>query len=251
MNISVLDEALTDLLSQSADNFAPIRFAAISRLRRRLESDSSASQSVEFETLKCKIEAYREDLSTCRKSAQKILSEIADDFPDHQESAKILFDECKFNQLSLMGLRLAERRKGLRHVHALAQLKNQMNARLEKSESTHKSLTFDELLDEQELKIRKDSGFDLPTKTDGSGEQLELQSMKYFRESMKYFNVDQIIDKAINDSPENPGPHNPKMLAIKSLIQMRDLSPQYLRRFTGYIETILWLEKNSSKLSNG
>jgi hypothetical protein len=75
-----------------------------------------------------------------------------------------------------------------------------------------------------------------------------MQSMKHFRQSMKHFNIDQVIARAINQGPENPGPLNPQMLAIKSLTQMRDLSPMYLRRFAAQIETLLWLEKNAAKL---
>jgi len=71
--------------------------------------------------------------------------------------------------------------------------------------------------------------------------------MKQLRESMKHLNIDKIIARAINEGPENPGPLNPQMLAIKSLINMRDLSPSYLRRFASYIETLLWLEKNINK----
>ena len=57
-----------------------------------------------------------------------------------------------------------------------------------------------------------------------------------------------LVERAIDDFPENAGPHNPHMLAITSLMNMRDLSPQYLRRFAGYIETVLWLEKNETIL---
>jgi len=108
--------------------------------------------------------------------------------------------------------------------------------------------SLDELLFHQEQNARINTGSaQLPD--NGTDKKFELQSMKNFRESMKYFNIDKIISRAINDFPENAGPHNPHMLAIKSLMNMRDLSPQYLRRFASYIETILWLEKNSVKLN--
>ena len=83
----------------------------------------------------------------------------------------------------------------------------------------------------------------------GPSEQLELRSMKYFRESMKHFNVDKTIARAIIEEPQNPGPLNPHMIAIRGLTKMQELSPAYTRRFTGYIETLLWLEKNLNKLN--
>lgn len=251
MNLAELDVILHELQSENAENFAVARFALITSLRQRLGCSKHENNRVLFEKLQTNLINYQRDLKECRASAVNVVNNIADDFPEHGDAAKHLFEECKFRQLMQLSLKLIEGRAGLENLNALSLLKSQMNSRLSDNQGVRKTLSFDEILSQQELAIRDESGCNLPAKVDGSGEQLELQSMKFFRESMKYFNIDQIIEKAINDSPENPGPHNPKMLAIKSLIHMRDLSPQYLRRFTGYIETILWLEKNSSRLSKG
>ena len=130
----------------------------------------------------------------------------------------------------------------------LGNLKNEMPQVETVEHKCKENLSLDEILFNQEQDARLETGSaPLPS---GSDElKFELQSMKRFRESMKYFNIDKIINRAINDFPENAGPHNPHMLAIKSLMQMKELSPQYLRRFASYIETILWLEKNSTKLN--
>ncbi|EGG95574.1 hypothetical protein IMCC1989_1540 [gamma proteobacterium IMCC1989] len=53
--------------------------------------------------------------------------------------------------------------------------------------------------------------------------------------------VDQFIDSAFNETPENPGPLNPEILAIKLLRQINDLSPAYISRYVGYFETLQWL----------
>ena len=47
--------------------------------------------------------------------------------------------------------------------------------------------------------------------------------------------------------PQNPGPLNPQMLAIKSLSTMRELSPDYLNRFVSYVDTLLWLERSEAQ----
>ncbi len=131
----------------------------------------------------------------------------------------------------------------------LEALRNELTGSEARSaQSSHNSL--DELLFNQELSAFEDSDASIPAKQSGSGEQLELQSMKNFRHTMKYFNVDRLIERALQECPQNPGPHNPQMLAIKSLRTMQTLSPQYLRRFAGYIETMLWLEKNSARLTD-
>ena len=109
--------------------------------------------------------------------------------------------------------------------------------------------TLDQMLLQQEQQARRQSGAPQLVSTEPSPDEFELQSLKSIRESMKYSNIDATIDRAIEHFPENAGPHNPHMLAITSLMKMRDLSPQYLRRFTSYIETVLWLEKNEVKLN--
>lgn len=82
-----------------------------------------------------------------------------------------------------------------------------------------------------------------------SKHRVELNSMKVFREQIKYMDVDQLIRRALEECPPNPGPHNPQMLALKALTELRALSEQYTRRFALYIETMLWLEKNTNKLT--
>ena len=53
--------------------------------------------------------------------------------------------------------------------------------------------------------------------------------------------VDHFIDSAFNETPENPGPLNPEILAIKLLRQINDVSPAYISRYVGYFETLQWL----------
>ena len=55
--------------------------------------------------------------------------------------------------------------------------------------------------------------------------------------------VDHFIDSAFNETPENPGPLNPEILAIKLLRQINDVSPAYISRYVGYFETLQWLEQ--------
>jgi len=135
------------------------------------------------------------------------------------------------------------------NIDSLRQLTKNLNQFASAGADEAKQPSFDEVLYQQEQHARLAPG-ELPEpQSDGRGEQLVMQSMKHYRESMKHFNIDKIIERAINDGPLNPGPLNPQMLAIKSLTHMRDLSPQYLRRFAAYIETLLWLEKNATRLS--
>jgi hypothetical protein len=48
--------------------------------------------------------------------------------------------------------------------------------------------------------------------------------------------------------PANAGPLNSHALVLQVLSLMRDLSPEYLRRFVGTVETLQWLERAGDKL---
>jgi hypothetical protein len=45
--------------------------------------------------------------------------------------------------------------------------------------------------------------------------------------------------------PENAGPLNSQHLVHRSLLLMRELSPEYLERFVGYIDALQWLEQSN------
>ncbi|MEC8427979.1 MAG: DUF2894 domain-containing protein, partial [Pseudomonadota bacterium] len=75
----------------------------------------------------------------------------------------------------------------------------------------------------------------------------ELRALTPLRESWAKLNAEKLVMRSINEGPENAGPLNPHYLAIRSLSNMRDLSPHYLNRFVAYMETLLWLEKAAAK----
>jgi hypothetical protein len=70
----------------------------------------------------------------------------------------------------------------------------------------------------------------------------EMKSVQRFRETWSRISAVDQVDKAIVRGPENAGPLNSHMLVLRSLGLMREISPDYLRRFLGQVETLLWLE---------
>ena len=136
----------------------------------------------------------------------------------------------------------------------LKNLSQLANNRLEHVGAELKTESFDNLLLRQEEQICSPLGSSngvasIPVNENIHG-QIELLSVKLFHESMRHSKIDQIIEKAIDTWPENPGPHNPHMLAIKAMVRMRTLSPQYLRRLSAYIETLLFLQKNANRVDD-
>lgn len=63
-----------------------------------------------------------------------------------------------------------------------------------------------------------------------------------FRQQLGKIRVQKQVAQAIAQAPQNAGPINSHMLVLRSLGLMRDLSPDYLNRFMGYVDTLLFLE---------
>ena len=109
-------------------------------------------------------------------------------------------------------------------------------------------------LDDEMLALEQAAQFDdqleLPLQAqDKQHQRQQLKAVKRYRQLAAQQKTESMVNRAVIARPENPGPLNPHMLAIKSLTNMRDLSLPYLNRFVSYIETVMWLEEQLT-LSN-
>ena len=74
----------------------------------------------------------------------------------------------------------------------------------------------------------------------------ELRSVRRFRETWGRMAAEDQVDRAVGRGPENAGPLNSHGLVLRSLALMRDLSPDYLRRFMAHVDALLWLDHMDS-----
>lgn len=77
----------------------------------------------------------------------------------------------------------------------------------------------------------------------------ELQSRRAFLSMQQRTFANHIVQQAIEQGPENPGPLNPQQLAINALKNMRDLSPAYLSRYVSYVDSLFALEHIGKQLA--
>ncbi len=83
-----------------------------------------------------------------------------------------------------------------------------------------------------------------PTQTDKpSNWRPESPCVQQFRQQLGKLRVQKQVSQAIAQAPQNAGPINSHMLVLRSLGLMRDISPDYLSRFMGYIDTLLCLDE--------
>lgn len=76
-----------------------------------------------------------------------------------------------------------------------------------------------------------------------AGGHPELKTTRYFRNTWSKLSVDKQLTQALDQAPRNAGPINSHMLVLRSLALMRDISPDYLNRFTSYVDALLCLHQ--------
>jgi hypothetical protein len=75
----------------------------------------------------------------------------------------------------------------------------------------------------------------------------ELASVHAFRQVWASSRAAQQVEQAVSRKPPIAGPLNSHALVLDLLSTMRELSPDYLRRFLTHVETLQWLEQAAGK----
>lgn len=71
----------------------------------------------------------------------------------------------------------------------------------------------------------------------------ELKALKFFKSTWSRLSAERRLTQSLAKVPENAGPLNSHHLVHRSLLLMRDLSPEYLNRFMTYVDTLLWVDQ--------
>lgn len=243
---SLDDPKINSLIKDKyARNYNPARFALLQHLYIKATTPEHSHNKFITEKAHTSIAQYQIDLEMAREKSKLTVDNIKDNFSEHTEKAITLFAQCQFNQLERLNTRLTV---NLKSYSELVSLITEIHNNDKADDNVASAGSIAALIVDQEQQARNRVGAVPYTSSDDSKDEVQLKSLIATRESMKHFNIDKMIERAIESCPENAGPHNPHMLTITSLMKLRDLSPQYLRRFASYIETILWLEKNEAKL---
>jgi hypothetical protein len=82
--------------------------------------------------------------------------------------------------------------------------------------------------------------------TQGAGKAVrfaEKPRIQQLKKQLRQISVQQQVTQAIAHAPQNAGPINSQMLVLRSLGLMHEASPDYLDRFMGYVNTLLYLDE--------
>ena len=75
----------------------------------------------------------------------------------------------------------------------------------------------------------------------------ELASMRRFRRAWGSRRALDQVAQAVARQPANPGPLNSHVLVLRTLAQMRELSPDYLQHFLAHVKGLQALERALEK----
>jgi hypothetical protein len=73
----------------------------------------------------------------------------------------------------------------------------------------------------------------------------EARTLQFFKRTWSRLSADQRLAQSRACLPDNAGPLNSQHLVHRSLVLMRELSPEYLEHFVGYIDALQWLEQSN------
>ena len=234
----------------------PLKMTYLQGLAKRLSLKENSHNQILINKAFAELKQSQLDFLQTRESAKQALDLIQQNQPDNYKLGCQLFADFKLSEILSMHESSnhagrsdsnSEQQKSL-----LRDLIDSINTEGLQNDGLIDANSLEQTLLDQEISAVAscDSNVEQRSQIDSGldGGQLELHSLRKFRQAIQYHDVDQLLSRAIDERPPNPGPHNPQMLAVKALTELRDLSPQYARRFTQYLETMLWLEKNTSKL---
>ncbi len=76
-----------------------------------------------------------------------------------------------------------------------------------------------------------------------AGPRCEQTSVQYFRDTWSKLRAAKQVTQALGHAPKNAGPINSHAVVLRSLVLMRDISPDYLNRFMSHVNTLLCLDQ--------
>jgi hypothetical protein len=206
---------IASLRASAADRFDPVRFHFIEALARRVPQHRGTARQILADKLAAALAAYSERLGQRQSQARKAITRLTQQCPETAGDLQRLFAAGDLRGVS----RFVAERESQDAPAPLAEL------------TRHIANHF------------ADDGF---LAADG-GSRGELKALRQFRTTWSELSVARQVTSAIEQAPANAGPLNSHMLVLRSLVIMREISPEYLKHFMSYADTLLALDQAETK----
>lgn len=241
---NTLQHRLDALVEKGLNGFDPVRFSYIESLTRRaVRMPEPVRQQLEQRAVNA-LADYESRFDRAQKEAEDLMEYMASAYPEAMEPLQGLYSAKDFKGIERMA-RIFQRnslRSPLRSL--IEQMSGENRPAFQKNDAS-----FEALLHRREDETRPETDNSAGRNADPfhSNEVSGLKSYQLFRETWAKHYSDKLVSDAVRKLPENPGPLNSQMLITRSLMILRNLSPNYLKRFIFYIDTLRWLENATEK----
>ncbi|ATE61217.1 DUF2894 domain-containing protein [Thauera sinica] len=202
---------LEALRARGAERFDPVGLRFLEALAQRAAARRDDVRRLLDQRLEAAIAGYAERFDSARREAEDAVAHAADRFP---EAVDALRQDCEAGDFGALRRRLTA-----------------LGARARRS-------PLAELL--AHAGRHAPAGAPAPA---ADGPRVELKSLQHFRRTWSKLGIDRQFSHALAHAPENAGPLNSHHLVLRSLTQMRKLSPAYLEQFMSYVDALLWLDQ--------
>ncbi|WP_137892771.1 DUF2894 domain-containing protein [Ramlibacter sp. 2FC] len=205
---------LERLRSVGAQRFDPLRFHYLERLSQRMQAAPAGLRPILEGKLEAALQDYEQRFSQARKAAEDQVAGLSGRYPGLARELRRLLAAGDY--------------AGLRRIGAQAAADTGCAPLAELN---------------QHIRQLAQGGSELEARPD-------MKSVVRFRESWSRIAAEDQVDQAMGRGPENAGPLNSHLLVLRSLGLMRQLSPDYLRRFLSHLDALLWLDQASQKCTS-
>lgn len=247
LSVPQLEAALAALREAGAHHFDAPRFHFIQVTVQRAGVHSSAVAERLAARAEAALAEYQQRYLATRQQAAQSLDKVCEQFPESAASLQQLFDEGKLRQFE--GLLVSLQRPGKQR--SLGPLLERLQRRGDHPVSGTDTAGLELLLLQQEQQALAAISSASEVARSVVGGMRELCAARHFRKSQARHSASRLLAQAVAAGPQNSGPLNPQMLAIRSLEALQGLSPAYVRHMVSYIDTVLRLGNAEQQPASG
>ncbi len=216
--LAVLVDDLATRRQKGEHLLSPLSFRQLEAMAQRLPDQTAPVRRILLGRLSQTMARHDALVQQAREQAQQLATRIMSQQPDMIRECRRLLtagDLTALQHLCHQGKRT--------HASPLAELNRQI---------------------EQASRAGMDPGAWTGTSTGGKA---DMKSLRQFKDTWARMSAEDDVKQAIERGPRNAGPLNSHQLVLRSLSVMRDVSPDYLRRFMTHLDALLWLDQLSHK----
>lgn len=248
--IEQCEKLLDTLKAGYAANFDSSRFCQLESMLQHCKKKRESVALNQLSKLLTELDHFKSEFDMACEEAALLADQLDYQFPDARPQVQALYEQRRIAELKRLAEKLRQSKRFQEgSLGKLQELRRQLEAFGISSHEDDQANSFEQQLRAQESEALSEMYGDAAPFESGPTSRPESPAMRNFKAAKEKHYIDDIVTQAIREKPENPGPINPHMLAIRSLTLMQELSPAYLGKFIQTMDTLFYLENAKQSTS--